>query len=167
MNSMLQVTKTSSQGTIDRVQECRDLLIGIEELSKRKEEHIPGLAVCERIVEGRRRKVKVVHHRKTHAVEQKSKSVQESLDEHKDLVMRYLKSIKRLQAAYREQILGLLKNADRDWLQHRRQILVTAFHLAKTIHDLILRKSEDMVLPCRRKRRPVRKYQAGLRSRNR
>ncbi len=166
MDCMLQPTNTPSQDTIDRVQECQDLLIELEELSKQREEHIKRLAMCEGTVEERRRMVKVFNDRETDTAEKTVKSMQANLDEHKDLVMGYLNTIKNLQSVYRELILGLLKNADPGWLHYRRRTL-TAFHLAKDVHVLIMQKSRDIVLPCKRKRSPVKGYRAGQRSRNR
>jgi hypothetical protein len=167
MDCMLQPTNTPSQDTVDRVRECRDLLIEIEELSKQKEEHIKWLAVCEGTVEERRRMVRVFNDREIDTAEKTVKSMQANLDEHKDLVMGHFKTIKKLQSAYRELILGLLKNADPGWLRYRRKTLLTAFHLAKDVHILIMQKSGDIVLPCKRKRRPVKGYRGGQRRRNR
>lgn len=142
------------------------MLVELKELSKQKEEHIKRLAMCEGTVEERRRMVGVFNDRETDTAEKTVESMQANLDEHKELVMGYFNTIKKLQSAYRELILGLLKNADPAWLRYRRKTL-TAFHLARDVHVLIMQKSGDIVLPCNRKRRPVKGYRAGQRSRNR
>lgn len=93
---------------MDRVQECQDLLSEIEELSKQKEEHIRRLAVCEVTAEKKKTMVKRFTDRKNDP----AKLPRANLDELKDAVAGYLTTIKELQSAYHEQILGLLKNAD-------------------------------------------------------
>ena len=170
MDPMFEPTTTSLHDTIDRLQQCQDLLKQIEELSKQKEEHTKRLAVCERTVEEERRRSMVQGlraDRETDAADKAVESMQVNLDRHKDLVMRHLKNIKELQSVYRELVLDLLNKADPDWLHHRRKTVLTAFQLAKDIHIVIMQKSRDLVLPCKRKRRPVKVFRAGQRSRNR
>ncbi|KAL9066489.1 MAG: hypothetical protein Q9161_007552 [Pseudevernia consocians] len=167
MDCMLQRTNSPSKDTIDRVQECQTLLIAIQELSEQKEEHIKRLAVCEGILEERRRLFKTFNDRETETAEKMVRSMQVNLDEHRNLVKRHMNNIKNLQSAYSEVILGLLKNTDPGWLDHRRKTLLTAFYLAKDIHISIMQKSGDIVSPCKRTRRPVKRYRVGQRSRNR
>ncbi|KAL8830462.1 MAG: hypothetical protein Q9191_001424 [Dirinaria sp. TL-2023a] len=142
--------------TMDHVQECQDLLMEIEELSKQKEEHIRRLAVCDVTVEKRERMAKTFTDRKTDAAKKRVQMPRANLDEFKESVAGYLQAIKELQSAYREQILGVLKNADSGWLLDRRKMLLTAFHLAKDIHTLIMQRSEDIVSHRKRKRRPIK-----------
>ena len=167
MDCIIEPTNTPSQDTVDHLQQFQDRLIGIEELGKQKEEHTKQLAMYEATVEGRRSMIKGFNGRETDRAEKVVKVMEANLTEHKDLVMRHLKNIKELQSAYGKLILGLLNKADPDWLHYRQKTLLTAFRLAKDIHILIMQKSRDIVLPCKRKRRPVKVYRASRRNRNR
>ena len=167
MDCLIQSTTTPSKDTIDRVQQYQSLLMEIEELGRQKEEHIKRQAVCEGIVEEKKRTVKTINDRKTEPSEKIVRSMQANLDDYKHLVMRHLNNIKNLQSCYSELILGLLKNADLDWLHSRRKTLLTAFNLAQEIDTLIMRKSGHIIPQCQSKRRLVRGYRGGLRSCNR
>lgn len=105
-----------SPDTVDPVQECQELLIEIDELNKQKEEHRRQLAMCEVTAEKKKKKSKMFIDRKTNTAKKTIKLSRVNLDEHKDFVAGYLKNIKKLQSAYREQIIGVLKNADPVWL---------------------------------------------------
>ena len=165
MDCLLQSKETPSKDTIDRVQQYQSLLMEIEELGKQKEEHIKRQAMCEGIVEEKKRTAKTFNDRKTETSEKMVRSMQANLDDYKHLVMRHLNNIKNLQSRYSESILGLLKNADPAWLHDRRDTLLAAFNLAKEIDTLIMRKSGGIISPCQSKRRLVKRYRVGLRSR--
>ena len=160
MKCMFESTNTPLQDTINRLDQCQDLLIEIEDLSKQKKEHIKRLAVCEGTVEERRSMVESFNNdRATKTAEKAVKSLQASLKVHKNLVRRHLRNLKELKLVYRELILGLLDKADPGWLHHRRKTALAAFHLAKDIHILLMRKSGDLCLRGGKKqRRPVKVY---------
>ena len=166
MDFVLQATKatnTPSHDMIDRKQQCQDLLTEIEELGKQKEEHIKLLARYEGTVQERRSSIlRTLNARQTAAREKTLESMQAKLVEHKHHVLGLLYNVNKLQSAYCELVRGLLrKDADRSWIRLRRQRLLTAFHLAKDIHVLIMqnggdiapRKRKQSVQGCRRRQR--------------
>lgn len=167
MHCMTEPTNTPPQDTIDRLQQCQDLLIENKELSEQKEELIKRLAVCEGTVEERRSMLEgFTNDCETDPAEKAITLMQAKLSEHKNLVRRQLKNIKELQSVYHELSLDLLNKADSGWLHRRRKTVLIAFHLAKDIHVLLMQKSRDFVSPCgERKRRPVKVYRGGRRSR--
>ena len=166
MDFVLQATKatnTPSHDMTDQEQQCQDLLIEIEELGKQKEEHIKLLARYEGTVQERRSSIlRTLNARQTAAREKTLESMQAKLVEHKHHVLGLLHNVNKLQSAYCELVRGLLrKDADRNWIRLRRQRLLTAFHLAKDIHVLIMqnggdiapRKRKQSVQGCRRRQR--------------
>ena len=156
MEFVLQATKatnTPSHNMIDREQQCQDLLIDIEELGKQKEEHIKLLAICEEKVQERRSSIlRTLNARQTAAKEKTLESMQAKLVKHKHHVLGLLHNVKKLQSAYCELLRRLMrKDADRSWIRLRRQMLLTAFHLAKDIHILIMQNGGDIAAPRKRK----------------
>ena len=150
MGVVSQATNTPPQDTIDRVQQCQDLLMEVEELGKQKEVHDRLLARYEG-------KVQEKTFESTHA----------KLMEHKHQVMGLLNNIKKLQSAYGELMLGLWrKDANLRWIRLRRRRLLTAFHLVKDIHVLIMQNGGD-ITPSRKRKRSAQRYRRSQRSRKR
>lgn len=159
MDLVLQATNTPSQDMIDRVQQCQDLLMEIEELGKQEAEHIKLLAKCEGKVQKRRgRMLRTLKARQTPTMEKTFESMQAKLVEHKHHVLGLIHEIKRLESAYRELIIRVLrKDADPSWIRLRRRRLFAASHLAKDIHVLLKQNSGD-ISPPRKRKRSIQEY---------
>ena len=164
---MSEPTNTPLQDTIDRLQQCQGLLIEMKELNMHKEEHAKRLAVCEEAVEeGRSMVERFDDDRATNEAAKAVMSIQANLAAHRDVVRRHLRTLKELKLIYRELILGWLNKADSGWLHQRRETVLAAFNLAKDVHVLLMRKSEDLFpRGGKKKQRPVKVYQVGRRSR--
>ena len=147
MDFGFKATNTPSRDMVDRVQQCLELLIEIEELGKQEEEHTELLAKCEKEVQQRKcRIVRTLNARQTATTEKTFESMQAKFVEHKRHVSRFLHNIKKLQSVYRELILeSWRKDADSNSIRFRRQTLLTALHLVQDLHILITQNSGDII----------------------
>ena len=161
-------TITQTPDMIDRMQQCQDPLMEMEELDKQKEELINLMVECEGKVEERRSRILGTHKAgQTATIEKTFESMQAKLVEHKQHVLGLLHNLKNLQSAYCELILRLLrKDADPSWIRIRRKRLSTALHLAKDIHLLITQNSGNIIRP-RKQKRSFWRYRRRRQSRKR
>lgn len=160
----IRTSKLTSEHAMERVQECQDVLLRIEELRKHKEEYIKQLAHCEGAIVERQRLLDVIEVRDDVETSETIESMQEDLDEHAVIVARHLRNNRALQSGYNDFILALLKDAHPKWLHQRRKSLLAAFDASENVHALIMRRSKVAVGPLAKQTLPGERKRVEKRS---